>query len=341
MHRARLALLAVLLAAFAALAFGQEPPEGRAAGSYGSQSSGGSRAASSGGDMVIMSFNIRYGTANDKANAWTMRRALVWNVIRNHRPDVIGIQEGLRFQLDEIRKRVPGYAEIGVGRNDGATRGEYTAILFRTARFRADEAGTFWLSETPEQPGSKSWGNTIPRICTWAHFIDKQTHRSFYLYNTHLDHQSQPSRERSVELLAARISARKHRKDPVVITGDFNAGEDNPVIRFVKGEIPRASEADDRRITPMRCIDTFRTRNEDAEQVGTFHGFRGGQSGPKIDYIFADPNVTVRDAAILHDNTEGRYPSDHYPVLARIRLSPEEADPPREDETEPGVPRGR
>lgn len=338
MHRARFASVVALLVAFAALVFGQEPPpeppEGRVVGSYGSQSSGGSA-----GDMVIMSFNIRYGTANDKENAWTMRKALVWNVIRNHRPDVIGIQEGLRFQLDEIRKRVPGYAEIGVGRNDGATKGEYTAILFRTARFRADEAGTFWLSDTPEKPGSKSWGNTIPRICTWAHFIDKQTHRSFYLYNTHLDHQSQPSRERSIELIAARIAARAHRNDPVLITGDFNASEDNPVIRFAKGEIPRASGADDRPITPMRFIDTFRAVHADAEQVGTFHGFHGGQSGPKIDYVFADPNITVREAAILHDRTDGRYPSDHYPVIARINLSPE--NPPKKDETEPGAPRGR
>jgi len=245
MHRARLASLVVLLIALAAVAFGQEPPEspqppeGRVAGSYGSQSSGGG----GGGDMAIMSFNIRYGTAKDGSNAWTMRRALVWNLIRNHNPDIIGTQEGLRFQLDEIRKRVPGYAEIGVARSDGATKGEYAAILFRTARFRADEAGTFWLSETPEKPGSKSWGNTISRICTWAHFIDKQTHRSFYVYNTHLDHQSQPSRERGIELIAARIAARTHAEDPVIITGDFNAGEDNPVIRFVKGEIPRAVRA--------------------------------------------------------------------------------------------------
>ena len=225
-----------------------------------------------------------------------------------------------------------------MGRSDGATKGEYTAILFRTARFRADEAGTFWLSDTPEKRGSKSWGNEIHRICTWAHFIDKQTHRSFYLYNTHLDHQSQPSRQRSVELLAARIAARTHQKDPVIITGDFNAGEDNPVIRFVKGEIPRASGADDRPITLMRFIDTFRAVQPDAGQVGTFHGFRGGRSGPKIDYIFADRNVTVRDAAILYDNTEGRYPSDHYPVLARVNLSPPETDAPEEDETEHGVP---
>ena len=110
------------------------------------------------------------------------------------------------------------------------------------------------------------------------------------------------------------------------------------MIRFVKGEIPRASGADDRPITLMRFIDTFRAVQPDAGQVGTFHGFRGGRSGPKIDYIFADRNVTVRDAAILYDNTEGRYPSDHYPVMARIRLSPEETDPPEEDETEPGAP---
>jgi endonuclease/exonuclease/phosphatase family metal-dependent hydrolase len=339
MHRARFASIVVLLAAFAAVAFGQEPPpEGRAAGAYGSQSSAGQSSGGPAGDMVIMSFNIRYGTASVGENAWPLRRALVWNVIRNHRPDVVGLQEALRFQLDELGERLPGYAEIGVGRADGATKGEYAAILFRTARFRADEAGTFWLSDTPEKPGSKSWGNEIHRICTWAHFIDKQTHRSFYLYNTHLDHQSQPSRERGIELIAARIATRTHRNDPVMITGDFNAGEDNTVIRFAKGEIPRASKADERPITPMRLIDTFRVAHPDAEPVGTFHGFRGGRGGPKIDYVFADPNITVREGAILYDNTEGRYPSDHYPVMARVNLSPDETDTPSEEKTGPGAP---
>jgi endonuclease/exonuclease/phosphatase family metal-dependent hydrolase len=341
MHCAHIASLAVLLAALTSLALGQDPPQGRVTGSHGNESSG--------GDMVIMSFNIRYGTAPDGANAWAARRGLVWDLLRTHDPDVIGLQEALRFQLDELRENVPGYAEIGVGRNDGQTHGEYAAILFRTARFRTDEHGTFWLSDTPEQPGSKSWGNTIPRICTWAHFIDKQNGCSFYIYNVHLDHQSQRSRERSVELLAVRIAARTHRDDPVIITGDFNAGEDNAVIRFVKGEIPRAVQAPgsgagtgaasraQTHSAAMRFIDTFRAVHPDAEQVGTFHGFRGGRSSAKIDYVFADPDIAVHDAVILYDNSDDQYPSDHYPVMARINLRAERTDAPQEDETAPAV----
>ncbi len=178
-----------------------------------------------------MTFNIRYGTADDGDNSWPLRSAMVWQLIQNHAPDVVGLQEALRFQLDEIRTRVPGYAELGVGRDDGRSGGEYSAILYRSRRFAVADQGTFWFSETPDAPGSTSWGNRITRICTWARLVERETGTHLYVYNLHLDHESQPSRERSVELLAARINARRPR-DPVIVMGDFNAGEDNPAVRY-------------------------------------------------------------------------------------------------------------
>jgi len=193
--------------------------------------------------LRIMSFNIRYGTADDGENSWPNRRDLLIGALRDEAPDLVGTQEALRFQLDFIKESLPEYGEIGVGRVDGRESGEYSAILYNKEKVEPLDSGTFWFSDTPGIPGSTSWGNTITRICTWARFSDIEGGRTFYLFNLHLDHRSQESREKSVELLADRILSRSH-PDPVIVTGDFNAGEDNPAIRYLKGEIERASGGD-------------------------------------------------------------------------------------------------
>ncbi|NIM48529.1 MAG: endonuclease [Gemmatimonadales bacterium] len=271
-------------------------------------------------ELSVMTFNIRYGTADDGDNSWPLRSAMVWQLIQNHAPDVVGLQEALRFQLDEIRSRVPGYAELGVGRDDGRTRGEYSAILYRSRRFAVADQGTFWFSETPDAPGSTSWGNRITRICTWARLVERETGAHLYVYNLHLDHESQPSRERSVELLAAHINARRPR-DPVIVMGDFNAGEDNPAVRYLTGEIERASSGTEPAPPSPKLADTFRAVHPTATGVGTFHGFRGDRTGARIDAILASPQWEVLDAAIVRTNRDGRYPSDHFPVTARLRLT--------------------
>jgi endonuclease/exonuclease/phosphatase family metal-dependent hydrolase len=186
-------------------------------------------------DLLVMTFNIRYGTANDGENNWDQRKDLAVDVLRRHHPDVVGLQEALRSQLDDLRAALPEYGEIGVGRDDGQTRGEYSAIFYRKDRFDVNDCGTFWLSDTPEVPGSITWGNNCTRLCTWARFLPKASGPAFYLFNTHLDHISQLSRDKGVLLLAERMQKRKH-QDPVVVTGDLNAGEDNPVVRYLKGE---------------------------------------------------------------------------------------------------------
>ena len=134
-------------------------------------------------------------------------------------PDVIGMQEALRFQLDEIERAIGGYAEIGHGREEG-TKGEYSAILYAKDRFGVEASGTFWLSSTPEVV-SNDWGNANIRICTWGRLVETASRQGFYLFNTHLDHVSQSSREKSVRLIARRIHSRAH-TDPFILTGDFN-----------------------------------------------------------------------------------------------------------------------
>ena len=264
--------------------------------------------------LGVMSFNIRYGTASDGDHHWTLRRALLFDVLRQENADLVGLQEALDFQIREISEAVPGYAVVGVGREDGKAAGEFTAILVRRDRFHVAEAGTFWFSDTPHEPGSASWGNRITRICTWARLIDRDG-SAFWIYNVHLDHESQPSRERSAALLAQKIHSRRRPEEPVVVTGDFNAGEDNPAITA---------------LVPAMFIDTYRVSNPEAADAATFNGFKAGPlAGPKIDYVLVQPGTRVLSAAIVRTAREGRYPSDHFPVVARIRF-PEIREPPPE-----------
>lgn len=259
--------------------------------------------AASPAPLNVMTFNIRYGNAPDGDDHWTKRREQLFELLRTKRPDVLGLQEALHEQIAEIVAAVPGYAYVGVGRADGRQKGEYSPILYRTDRLHARRTDTFWFSDTPTVPGSKSWGNNIERVCTWAYFEDEQG-VPFYFYNLHIDHQSQPSREKSVALLLERIAARAP-VSPVIVTGDFNSGEQNPAAIAVSKVLR----------------DSFRVLHPNDTEVGTFTGFKFGQTrGDKIDYVFVSPEIEVLDAAIVRDSRDGRYPSDHFPVTAKVRM---------------------
>lgn len=265
-------------------------------------------AATPAGDAApirVMSFNIRYGTADDGANAWPFRRELVFEVIRDYQPDLLGVQEALRAQLDEIGTAVPGYTELGVGRDDGRTAGEYSAILFRRGRFEPLESGTLWFSDTPSVPGSTSWGNRITRIVTWARLRDITSNATFVVFNLHLDHESQPSRERSAAMLAGLV---RQEREPVVVLGDFNSGEANPAYRLLT----------DTTGSPALLRDTYRMLHPRDSIVGTFNGFRGDSTGDKIDHILVTRGWRTEEATIVRRSEAGRYPSDHFPVTATL-----------------------
>lgn len=266
-------------------------------------------------NLLLMSFNIRYGTAADGANSWTNRRSQLFALMRAQAADVAALQEALAFQIDEILLDVPGYARIGVGRDDGKASGEFSPILYRTARFSVDTSGTFWFSDTPAVPGSKSWGNNITRICTWAHLVDRASGRGHYVFNVHLDHESQPSRERSVQLLIQRIAAVKKPTEPIFVTGDFNVDETDPVILYMKGKVSLGGKPN-----PIPFLDSFRELHPSATQVATFHGFNGGLVGDKIDYVFIQSRIKTLKAEIVRTNVAGKYPSDHYPVTAAVNV---------------------
>ncbi|MEO5915537.1 MAG: endonuclease/exonuclease/phosphatase family protein [Luteolibacter sp.] len=260
-----------------------------------------------------LTFNLRYINPGDtEARTWTARRDQVGQVIRDAKADVIGVQEAFRSMLDDVAERVPGYEEIGVGREDGKTKGEYAAILVRKERFKVLESGTFWLSDTPEIPNSRTWKNRVTRICTWAELQDQATSRVIYVYNTHLDHESQEAREKGVGLILEHVAARTP-GTPFIITGDFNAAEDNPAIEKVKA-------------SPFHPIDTWRELNPavPAAESGTMSQFTGARDTAKIDYIFVPAGTRLVDAEIIRTNVDGIYPSDHYPVRASIEFGPVE-----------------
>jgi endonuclease/exonuclease/phosphatase family metal-dependent hydrolase len=259
-------------------------------------------------EVRVMTFNIRYGTANDGENAWSNRRDQVGEVITRFGPTVVGVQEALAFQLEALDRLLPGYGRVGVGRDDGREAGEFSAIFYDAALLEVVEDGTFWFSESPTEPGSTAWGATIPRICSWARFRDRASGRTFFVFNNHWDHQAQQSRERSAALLLQRIGARVPVADPVIVTGDFNAGEDNPAFLMLLRDS----------VTELR--DTYRTLHASESDVGTFNGFVGTADGPKIDAVLATSDWAVISAGIDRSNSAGRYPSDHFPVTAVLRL---------------------
>lgn len=259
--------------------------------------------------FTVMSYNIRYGTADDGPNRWELRREALAHQIAEVDPDLIGFQEALRFQLDYLHEMLPGYAEFGKGRDDGDTLGEYTAIFYKEERFISWGALTRWFSDTPTIPGSMSWGNRIPRIYTVATFIDKRTNRFFRHYNVHLDHESQKSREKSIERLINLITGSEGTN---IFTGDFNAGTKNPAMH-------RLLTYSSSRSGSLPAVDTWQ-KAHNYTAPGTFNGFSGDSSGTKIDFVLIEASrVNVIDANVLTNQVEGRWPSDHFPVIARLQ----------------------
>jgi endonuclease/exonuclease/phosphatase family metal-dependent hydrolase len=264
--------------------------------------------------LRVMTFNIRYNTAADSAHAWPYRRDWVASTVRFHEADLLGIQEALPDQVSDLAERLPDFEWIGVGRDDGASGGEFSAIFYRRARFVVEDHGTFWLSETPEVPGSKSWDAAITRIVTWARFRDGDDGPVFYHFNTHFDHVGEQAREESARLIVDRVNAMAG-TTPTVITGDFNADPTRPPYAVLSAAFRDAFSDSG---TPHH--------GPDATYYGGFV-INAASAGRRIDYIFVNNDVTVLRHGTLTDNWFGNLPSDHLPVLAEIVLGPAGSTP--------------
>lgn len=257
-----------------------------------------------------MSFNIRYDNPSDGVNAWPNRRDWVASLIRFHEADVIGVQEALAHMLTELDARLPGFARVGVGRTDGRTRGEFSPILYRTERLALLDSGTFWLSPTPTVVGTKGWDAAIERVATWARFRDRATGCSHLHLNTHFDHVGEQARQESARLIRRRV-AELARGQPVVVTGDLNANPTSGAYRtLTRDTIAGASE-------PL--TDAFlASRSGHYGPTSTWTAFRAIEPGRRIDYVMVSAPITVLSHGILPDSWDGRFPSDHLPVLASL-----------------------
>lgn len=269
-------------------------------------------------ELNLMTFNVRYENPQDPGSrAWRQRIIGSVRMIRDENPDVIGIQEALHGQAADLWASLPDYEFHGVGRDDGRRSGEYTGIFYRRDRFEADtsEGGTFWLSGTPETPGSMTWGNQIPRTASWLRLVDRSTQRGFYVLNTHWDHRNQASRERAALLLSKRIDARKHTDEPVVLLGDFNAIENNPGIAHLTGR--RATLAGTPTIWKNGFIDTFQTLHPNEKSRTTLHFWKDSRAGfLKVDHILVSKGAKVL-AAEIRDQDQPMI-SDHFPLTAQV-----------------------
>ena len=261
--------------------------------------------------LRVMSFNIRYANKADGADAWSQRTELFFATVNAFGPDLIGFQEVIAVQHDALTARLTDYTLVGVARDDGQRKGEWSPIAYRKSRFTAVDQGNFWLSETPEVIGSKSWDAAITRICSWVRLRETATGREFLFANTHFDHKGVVARQEASRLISARLPLIAAGL-PAILTGDLNIDEDNPAYAVLTR--PTAPNA-------IRWIDAFRavhpTRTPDEL---TFTAFKGGTAGSRIDFIFHTADFTATAAAIDRTSRDGRYPSDHYPVTAVLRL---------------------
>lgn len=257
--------------------------------------------------LRVMSFNIRLSAVNDGVNSWPNRKELYLQTVRDFAPDLLGTQEVIHDQFEALVAGLPEMHAIGVGRDDGVNKGERSALLVRKSRFDVLDSGTFWLSETPEVIGSKSWDAAITRICTWARLKDRMTGRELLCANAHFDHKGELARENSAKLLAKRLPELAAGA-PMILMGDFNATEDSPAYRALVGS---------------QFSDSYRVvRPERSPEETTFHAFKGTTTGSRIDWILHTPELQAIDAQILRSPArDGVYPSDHYPVTATLAWS--------------------
>ena len=255
--------------------------------------------------VKVMTFNIRYGTARDGTNHWTLRAHRVLDRIKAHRPDIFGLQEAMPFQVQQLEQALPHYVSFGTYR-DAARQDESCRVFVRASRFAIEDSGTFWLSPTPDKRASKGWDAALPRVCTWAVLRDKILHGRFLFANAHLDHRGKQARFESAKLIAAWA---KIFQLPVVLVGDFNSDEGTLAMRHLRANGFR---------------DSFRVVHPDVKEVGTSTGFRR-RSRKKIDYVFVTEEVKVRAAKIDTTLVDNKLPSDHFPVTATIQLPAGEA----------------
>ena len=261
--------------------------------------------SSSFAQLEIMSYNVRYANENDGENSWSLRKNYITNQIRFYEPDIFGVQEAVLEQLEYFGDNLENYNYLGVGRDDGKSKGEFSAIFYKTKKFNVLQKNTFWLSETPQKI-SVGWDAAMERICTYALCEEKETGKKSWVFNTHFDHIGEEARRESADSVLAKIAEVNSENLPVILMGDFNLEPETPGILKIS-EIMNDS----------RHFSKFQFGPE-----GTFNGFKFSEPvSRRIDYIFTSKgNIDVLKYAVLTDSKDQKYPSDHFPVFVELQL---------------------
>lgn len=269
--------------------------------------------ASAADPVRVMSFNVRYATAPDGDNHWDKRKQFLADTITTFDPDLLGTQETQAIQRDFLAEQLKGYEAFAAGRDDGKEAGEMAALFFRKDRFEKTAGGHFWLSETPDTPGSKGWDAALPRIATWVKLTDRTAPKGqpVLFLNTHLDHMGEKARLEAARLIRKKV-AELGDGCRLIVTGDFNAGE---------GSEPYTTFFGDAGGKPSPLIDSFRVMHPTrGKEEGTFHAFKPDTTDKdRIDWIASSRDWDVRLAGIDRTTKDGRAPSDHFAVTAVLR----------------------
>lgn len=255
--------------------------------------------------LTVGTFNLRYDNPRDSGNLWKDRAPVAAALIRFHDFDIVGTQEGLKNQLEDLQRNLPDFSYYGIGRDDGQAKGEHSAIFYRKSLFNVLDSGSFWLSTTPDKPGP-GWDAKLNRICSWLKLQTKKGKKTFYMFNVHYDHQGVEARKESSKLILQKIQQIAG-KQPVMFTGDFNGNHQSEWYLSIKNSgIVR---------------DTYTLAADPYVNNGSFNSFRtNNPSNDIIDHIFVTDQFTVKKYGVLTDTYHGRFPSDHFPVLVKVEL---------------------
>ncbi len=257
-------------------------------------------------EIKVMSFNIRLDVDSDGENKWDLRKDKVAGLMNYHGADFIGAQEVQHHQLTYLLENLVGYSHIGVARDDGKEEGEYSCIFYKKDKFKLVGQSTFWLSPTPDSV-SFGWNAACRRVCTYGLFQHKKTKQFFWVFNTHLDHVSKLARLESVKLIAKKIAALNLKNYPVMVSGDFNSRPDDEPTQYLNTKMQNARSISNLVYGP----------------ADTWNGFKFTQKPDGcIDYIFVSKNekIKVTKFVTITDSYDLKYPSDHLPVMATIKI---------------------
>ncbi len=265
-----------------------------------------SLSASAADTLRVLSFNIRYNNAGDGVNAWPHRKDLAASVFKENDVDFAGLQEALVGQINDLQERLPDYAWIGVGRDDGKEKGEFSPIFYRKDRFEVVNSGTFWLSKTPEVVASKDWDAAITRVATWAKFKEIKTGKEIMFVNTHFDHVGEISRQESAKVIATKMTELANGL-PTLLTGDFNTPLNSPGIQTILAlKSPKLYNTQTQSKTPHFGGEA------------SFTGFKESAPRPYIDFVFATKHFKVQKHGFLILKKDDVYVSDHWPVWTKM-----------------------